>query len=109
MRVGRKLHCNTLATDVSLRRARIGRRSDALPCISRDIALHLICVCATCNAEPTVRCSRMRDDPTDWRIREKPDKKVAGDSVPEHDILRTSSVSDGGMATNRHPVLLELI
>ncbi|VVE49077.1 hypothetical protein PCE31106_04560 [Pandoraea cepalis] len=51
----------------------------------------------------------MRDDPADWRIREKPDKKVAEDSVPEHDILRTSSVSDGGMATNRHPVLLELI
>ncbi|VVE35475.1 hypothetical protein PCE31107_03882 [Pandoraea cepalis] len=51
----------------------------------------------------------MRDDPADWGIREKPDKKVAGDSVPEHHILRTSSAGDGATATNRHPVSLELI
>lgn len=109
MRVGRKLQCNTLETADALPSGRISHRSDALPCISLDIALHLACVCATCNAERTARRSRMRDDPAGWRIREKPDKKVTGNDTPENHIVRTSSVGGGGTATNRHPVSLELI
>lgn len=109
MRVRRKLHCNTLETVDALPSARISRQSDALPCISLDIALHLVCVCATCNAERTAGRSRMRDDPVDWRIREKPDKKVTGNDTPENHIVRTSSVGGGETATNRHPVSLELI